>query len=179
MRLRPGWMPSVLIGVLLIVGGGIGLLLAASHSARLPGTPVAVPLPDVTLTSMEGKTVSLADLRGRPLLINFWATWCPPCQEEMPALERVDRKWRERGATVMAINFEEDGQAIRQYLAENGLSLPVFQDPVGEAAQLFDITYLPTTLFVDAEGVIRSRNEGPLSQGQMEAGLRAVQVSEP
>ena len=179
MRLRPGWIPSVLIGVLLIVGGGIGLLLAASHTARLPGTPVAAPLPDVTLSSMEGKAVNLADLRGRPLLINFWATWCLPCQEEMPALERVDRKWRERGAMVLAINFEEDGQAIREYLAENGLSLPVFQDTAGEVAQKLNITYLPTTLFVDSDGVIRSRNEGPLSQGQMEAGLRAVQGSEP
>ena len=179
MRSRLRWVPSVLIGVLLIAGGGIGLLLAASQAARLPGTPVAVPLPDVTLTTMEGETVNLAELRGRSLLINFWATWCPPCQEEMPALERVDRKWRERGVTVLAINFEEDGQAIRQYLTENELSLPVLQDTAGDAAIELDITYLPTTLFVDAEGVIRSRNEGALSQGQLEAGLRAVQANAP
>jgi hypothetical protein len=75
---------------------------------------------------------------------------------------------------VVVINFEEDAETIRQYLAENGLSLPVFQDSGGEVAQILDITYLPTTLFVDSTGVIRSRNEGPLSQGQMEAGMRAL-----
>jgi thiol-disulfide isomerase/thioredoxin len=135
---------------------------------------VAAPLPDVTVTTLGGEAVTLADLRGRPLLINFWATWCPPCREEMPALERIERKWTERGAAVVVINFEEDAETIRQYLAENGLSLPVFQDSGGEVAQILDITYLPTTLFVDSTGVIRSRNEGPLSQGQMEAGMRAL-----
>ena len=165
---------SVLIGILLIAGGGIGLLLAVSRSARLPGTPVAAPLPDVIVTTLGGEVVNLADLGGRPLLINFWATWCPPCREEMPALERVERKWAERGAAVIVINFEEDEATIRRYLAENGLSLRVFQDSSGEVAQKLDITYLPTTLFVDGTGVIRSRNESVLSQGQMEAGLRAL-----
>ena len=135
---------------------------------------MAKPLPEVIVTDMAGQPVSLSDLRGRPLLINFWATWCPPCREEMPALERIERKRAERGAAVIVINFEEDEATIRRYLAENGLSLRVFQDNRGEVAQILDITHLPTTLFVDDEGVIRSRNEGPLSQGQMEAGLRAL-----
>ena len=92
----------------------------------------------------------------------------------MPALERVERKWAERGAAVIVINFEEDEATIQRYLTENGLSLRVFQDSSGEVAQKLDITYLPTTLFVDGTGVIRSRNESVLSQGQMEAGLRAL-----
>ena len=92
----------------------------------------------------------------------------------MPAIERVERKWAERGAVVMVINFEEDEATIQRYLAENGLSLRAFQDRSGEVAQELNITYLPTTLFVDDKGVIRSRNEGVLSQGQMEAGLRAL-----
>ena len=166
---------SVLAGVLLIVGGAIGLARVAQEGvARLPGMLVATPLPEVTVTDMAGRPVDLADLRGRPLLINFWATWCPPCREEMPALERIERKWAERGAAVVVINFEEDEETIRRYLAENGLSLPVFQDSSGDVTQILDITYLPTTLFVDSAGVIRSRNEGALSQGQMEAGLRAL-----
>ena len=165
---------SVLIGVVLIAGGVIGLWLAVSRTAQLPGTPVAAALPDVTVTTLGGEAVNLADLRGRPLLINFWATWCPPCREEMPALERIERKWAERGAVVVVINFAEDAETIRGYLAENGLSLSVFQDSSGEVAQKLDITYLPTTLFVDSAGVIRSRNGGALSQGQMEAALRAL-----
>ena len=171
---RLGQIASVLIGVLLIGGGAIGLFLASFRPASLPGTPMAVPLPAVTVTDLAGQTVNLADLRGRPVLINFWATWCPPCREEMPALERVERKWAERGAAVIVINFEEDKATIRRYLAENGLSLRVFQDSSGEVAQKLDITYLPTTLFVDGTGVIRSRNEEVLSQSQMEAGLRAL-----
>ena len=175
MHSRIGRAVSVLVGVLLIGGGAIGLLRVVQQQlARLPGTLVATPLPEVTMTDMAGRPVSLADLRGRPLLINFWATWCPPCREEMPALEQIERKWAERGAAVVVINFEEDAETICGYLAENGLSLPVFQDNSGEVAQKLDITYLPTTLFVHSAGVIRSRNEGPLSQGQMEAGLRAL-----
>lgn len=172
---RLGRIASILVGVLLIGGGVIGLMrLVQQQSARLPGTLTAEPLPEVIVTDMAGRPVSLPELRGQPLLINFWATWCPPCREEMPALEWIDRKWAARGAAVVAINFEEDEETIRRYLAENGLSLPVFQDNRGEVAQILDITYLPTTLFVDDEGVIRSRNEGPMSQGQMEAGLRAL-----
>ena len=158
----------------MIAGGGIGLLLAVSQSARLPGMPTAAPLPDVTVTTLSGEVVNLADLRGRPVLINFWATWCPPCREEMPALERIESRWAERHVAVVVINFEEDEKTIRGYLTENRLSLPIFQDTSGKAAEQLNITYLPTTLFVDSTGVIRSRNEGSLSQGQMEAGLRML-----
>jgi thiol-disulfide isomerase/thioredoxin len=159
---------------LLIAGGVAGLVWVASRAARLPGAAVAAPLPQVTVSTLAGERIDLADLRGRPVLINFWATWCPPCAEEMPALERVERKWAARGAAVLAINFEEDRQAIERYLEESGLSLPVYTDSAGEVAKMLDITYLPTTLFVDAAGVVRSRVEGPLTQGQMEAGLRAL-----
>lgn len=174
MRCRSSKLISVWIGVLLIAGGVAGLFVAASRAARLPGTPVSTLLPDVRVSALDGEVLSLGDLRGRPVLINFWATWCPPCREEMPALARVERKWAGRGAAVLAINFEEDRAAIERYLEENGLALPVYADSAGEAAELLDITYLPTTLFVDGAGVIRSRVEGPLTQGQMEAGLRAL-----
>lgn len=179
MQSRVGRHLSVLAGVLLIAGGAWGLVrLIERQMVQLPGTLVATPLPEVTITELAGRTVALAELRGRPVLINFWATWCPPCREEMPALERVERVWRERGAVVLAVNFEEDGETIRRYLAENGLTLPVYQDGAGVAAEKLDITYLPTTLFVDGAGTIRSRVEGPLTRVQIETGLRALLAAE-
>lgn len=173
MQTRIGRIVSILIGVALIVAGMAALAgVLESRLAQLPGTPVAKQLPEVTVTAIDGRELALSDLRGRPVLINFWATWCPPCREEMPALERIEKRWKERGAAVVVVNFEEDGDTIRQYLAANGLALAVYQDEQGIVAEQLDITYLPTTLLVDAGGVIRSRTEGPLSAGQMEAGLR-------
>jgi thiol-disulfide isomerase/thioredoxin len=123
----------------------------------------------------SGAPVSLAELRGRPLVLNFWATWCPPCDEEMPALEALHRQQGSEGVQVVTVNLQEAPEVVAGYLAARGLTLPVLLDSAGTLASELDVTYLPTTFFVDEEGVIRSRVRRALALEEMQAGVRVLQ----
>jgi thiol-disulfide isomerase/thioredoxin len=135
---------------------------------------MARALPDVTLLDASGAPVSLDELRGRPLVLNFWATWCPPCDEEMPALEALYRQQGSDGVQVVTVNLQETPDVVASYLAEKGLTLPVLLDSAGELAGELDVTYLPTTFFVDEAGIIRSRVRRALALEEMQTGVKAL-----
>jgi thiol-disulfide isomerase/thioredoxin len=164
---------SLVIGLGLLVAGALGVLALLTRPS-LPGEPVVQALPAVTLLDASGAPVSLADLQGRPLVLNFWATWCPPCDEEMPALEALYRQQGGEGAQVVAVNLQETPPVVATYLAAKGLTLPVLLDSAGELAAQLDITYLPTTFFVDEAGIIRSRVRRALTLEEMQEGVRAL-----
>jgi thiol-disulfide isomerase/thioredoxin len=166
---------SLLVGIGLLVAGALGVLALLARP-NLPGEPIAQALPNVTVLDTSGAPVSLADLRGRPLVLNFWATWCPPCDEEMPALEALYRQQGGDGAQVVAVNLQETPPVVAAYLAERGLTLPVLLDSAGELAAQLDVTYLPTTFFVDETGIIRSRVRSALTLEVMQAGVKSLQL---
>jgi|GEM_PF-763496 len=165
---------NLLIGIALLAAGALGLLALLTRPS-LPGEPMAQPLPDVTLLDASGAPVSLAELRGRPLLLNVWATWCPPCDGEMPALEALHQQQGGAGAQVVAVNLQEASPVVAAYLAEKGLTLPVLLDGAGELAAQLDVTYLPTTFFVDEARIIRSRVRRALTLEEMQTALMALQ----
>lgn len=113
--------------------------------------------PDFQLESLDGQAISLAELRGRPVIINFWATWCGPCRTEMPALQEIyeDRDWEERGLVILAVNLGESASAVRKFMEANGLSFTVLLDSEGRTGMLYNAQYIPTTYFVDNDGIIR------------------------
>ncbi|HSN76096.1 MAG TPA: TlpA disulfide reductase family protein [Anaerolineae bacterium] len=164
---------SLVVGLGLLVAGALAVLALLTRPS-LPGEPMAQALPDVTLLDTSGAPVRLADLRGRPLLLNFWATWCPPCDEEMPALEALYLQQGGEGVQVVAVNLQEAPQMVATYLAAKGLTLPVLLDSAGELAAQLDVTYLPTTFFVDETGIIRSRVGRALTLEEMQEGVRAL-----
>ena len=164
---------SLVVGLGLLVAGALGVLALLTRPS-LPGESMAQALPDVTLLDTSGAPVSLAELRGRPLLLNFWATWCPPCDEEMPALEALHQQQGGEGAQVVAVNLQETSPVVAAYLAERGLTMPVLLDGAGELAAQLDVTYLPTTFFVDEAGIIRSRVRRALTLEEMQAGVKAL-----
>lgn len=164
---------SLVIGLGLLVAGALGVLALLTRPS-LPGEPMAQALPDVTLLDASGAPVNLAELRGRPLVLNVWATWCPPCDEEMPALEALHQQQGGAGAQVVAVNLQEAPEVVAGYLAARGLTLPVLLDSAGELAAQLDVTYLPTTFFVDEAGVIRSRVRRTLTLEEMQTGVKAL-----
>jgi thiol-disulfide isomerase/thioredoxin len=155
----------------LFLGGGLllGLFLAAAAlfmfapAAKRSATPPATgkTVPDFTLRSIDGGEVKLADLKGTPVVINFWATWCPPCQGEMPLLDSTARRLNGK-VVFLAIDYDEKAGDVEAYAATNGLSLPILLDPGGKVAERFYVFNFPTTFFIDSEGVLRAQHIGQL-----------------
>ncbi|MDA8212392.1 MAG: TlpA disulfide reductase family protein [Clostridia bacterium] len=137
---------------------------------------VGYPAPDFTLTDLGGKTVSLSDLRGEPVYLNFWATWCPPCREEMPDIQQV---YTEKGQQVrfLAVNLtgtEKSVQGVREFLSAGGYTFPVLLDEDNAVAEQYQVRAIPTSIFIDAAGVITYRYAGAMNKEKLEAALEKL-----
>ena len=136
-----------------------GLAAGAVGSVSAPATaqnvaqawPKGRALPPLNGLDLKGQTWNLAALRGRPVLINFWATWCAPCKEEMPTLQTLAELEGERLA-VLAVNVREPLPRVRRYVQSSGLSLPVLPDPKGEITRAWGMTVFPSTVLIDTAG---------------------------
>jgi thiol-disulfide isomerase/thioredoxin len=116
--------------------------------------PPAGPASDFVLLDLAGRPVRLAELRGRVVLLNFWATWCAPCREEMPALEALARELGGQGLVVLTVNFEEAPETVRTFVREVGLTLPVLLDADGAVARRYRVTALPASFLVARDGAL-------------------------
>ena len=137
---------------------GLILLLLFSGGTLAAGTLTPVddrpPAPDFTLDDMAGNPVRLADFRGQVLVVNFWATWCPPCRKEMPSIEKGARWLARFNGRFIAINMGEKPAAIRRYLKDQPLDLQILLDPDARTAGDWGVEGLPVTFVVDPEGRI-------------------------
>ncbi len=117
-------------------------------------TPLSPPVaaPEFELEQYEGDPTRLADYRGVPVIVNFWATWCPPCREELPSMNRAWRKIREQGVMMLAVNVAEDEETIFAFLAEYPIEFPVLMDTDGRTVGSWPVKGLPTTFVVDPAG---------------------------
>lgn len=133
---------------------------------------VGEPAPDFRLENPDGQSVSLSDFRGKPVLLNFWATWCPPCRNEMSYLQEVYEEWSGKGLVVLAINLGEDPTEVKRFLQAQGLSLPVLIDVPGDSAHQYNIFSIPTSFFIDSDGIIQQKIIGAFpSKGAIETHL--------
>ena len=167
-----------LAGVTLAIGA---LLFAfASGFGRDPHeVPFALkgkPAPDFTLTRLDtGEQVTLAQLRGRPFVLNFWASWCGPCQLEHPTLARAAQRYREE-ARFFGVVFEDTPEEARSFARPIDPSFPQLVDPHSRMAVDYGVTGVPETYFIDAEGILRDKYVGPLLEEQeLATRLRALQ----
>lgn len=146
------------LGLLLIVASIYFILRDPLPRADPSAVPAKVnfPAPELTLTDIQGRSRSLADYRGQVVLVNLWATWCPPCKEEMPALQAFYEKHREHGFIIIAINDGESKEAVLQFVKEYELTFPVWLDPTYIATeQAFKTLNLPSSFVIDRKGTIR------------------------
>jgi peroxiredoxin len=118
--------------------------------------------PGFRLPSLAGEEVDLASYRGKVVVLNFWATWCPPCVAEMPSLQRLHRALGPEGLAVVTVSTDEDEEALREFVTRHGLDLPVLLDPGGEvASSAYRTTGYPETFVLDRSGVLLSHTIGP------------------
>lgn len=119
--------------------------------------------PDFRLPTLDGDVVQLSALRGRPVLVNFWASWCGPCGSEMPALEQVARDYRGSGLVVIGVNQLEDQATVRQFVQELGLTFPIALDQDGTTSRQWQVYGIPQTYLIGPDGIIRKAWIGPLT----------------
>ena len=129
---------------------------------------------DVPLQDLNGSPIRLADLRGKGVWINFWASWCPPCQQETPILRETSDLYRNRGVVLIAIEVQETADVGRQYAERYNLRYTIGADVTGGVFRAYRVYGLPTQFFIDAKGVIRSVVQGPLSKDSAIANLDAI-----
>lgn len=140
------------------------------------------PMPDFTLSDLNGKPTSLASLEGQVVVLNFWATWCPPCRREMPLLDAVQKEYGPRGVTVVGIDLEESPETVRAYIESVGVQYPIWlDDPAQNASDRTRDVYtkiggvgLPTTVFIDRNGTIQSSQVGELSRGVLQSRIGSL-----
>jgi len=117
---------------------------------------------DFKVSALDGSTLRLADLRGKVVFLNLWATWCPPCKEEMPAMEKLWQRYKERGLVVIALSMDSGGaKAVKPFIEHAKFTYPVGLDPKMEVAQLYGARAVPATFIIDRRGNLHSIALGP------------------
>jgi len=160
-----------------VLGLAVALTAGACTNGSLgapAGGGVGRQAPDFRLESLDGRQVSLADYAGQVVLLNFWATWCPPCKEEIPAIERAYVAHRGEGFMVLGINEGEALEIVQTFASELGITYPVLIDKRGNVAAQYRRRGLPLTLIVDRNGVIQVRHEGYVTAGQLDKYLSGL-----
>jgi peroxiredoxin len=128
-------------------------LVACSPSGAGPAVQ-GEPAPDFTFTDQAGKQYSLADFRGKVVLVNFWATWCPPCVEEMPSMEQLQRRMAQRPFVILALSVDDSWERVNRFMNANGLTLPVYDDFDKKISTLYGSFKYPETYIVDKKGKV-------------------------
>jgi peroxiredoxin len=159
------------LGLILIAVSGYFILRDVSAQNDLSTVPVQVsfPAPKLTLADLNGVTRSLADYRGQVILVNLWATWCPPCKEEMPTLQAYYNKHNDEGFTIIAINDGDPAPDVAQFVKDYRLTFPVWLDPTYIATeQAFKTLNLPSSFVIDRGGTIRLQWVGEINRKMLE-----------
>ncbi len=130
------------------------LLIGCSRSPKPPR--IGNPAPDFTVTDAD-RTVSLKDLRGKVVVLNFWATWCPPCVDEMPSLVQMQKELKDRGVTVLAVSVDDDSRQYHSFLEKYKVDLLTVRDPRQRSNELYGTFKYPETYIIDRQGVLRRK----------------------
>lgn len=150
------------IAAMLICLCATSVFAASPAGERQTLTPAQrpAPAPEFTLPDLDGKTHALADYRGKVVVLNFWATWCPPCRYEMPSMQRAWEKVRDEGIVFIAVDVGEDSDTVFTFLADYPVEFPLLLDEEAKVIEQYPVTGLPTTYVIDPQGRITHRAVG-------------------
>lgn len=168
----------IFIAGLIIVSAGLWYLIFTNSSFQKPpssmdnGVRLGKISPSFTLDSLAGEKVTVGQL-GEITVINFWATWCPPCQEEMPELDQFAKRNQQK-INFYAVNLEESNGKVREFMNKNKYTMAVLLDKEGVVAQQFQVTAIPTTIIVDKNGLIKHRKSGAMTMNELEGIINSL-----
>ncbi|MBT2638056.1 redoxin domain-containing protein [Bacillus sp. ISL-39] len=139
---------------------------AIEASKAATGIGAGMVSPNFKLKNLAGEEVSLKDYRGKKVMLNFWATWCPPCKEEMPAMERFYKE-KSKDVEILAVNLDPQNNVI-SFVKDNDLTFPILLDHDGSTQQTYSIISIPTTFIIDEQGLILKKHIGSMTYDQMQ-----------
>ena len=176
---------SIAIIVLLLAIAAVNFL-GPSFAEEKPAQPVASgaantadssapaegeAAPDFVLTSLDGEAVRLSDYRGKKVILNFWATWCPPCKAEMPHMQKFYEDNKDQGIEVLAVNLtsiDKGEESVQAFVEKFGLTFPIPMDRDGQLGPQYQAVTIPTTYIIDTEGIIQKKVVGPMDEAMMQ-----------
>jgi peroxiredoxin len=135
-------------------------LALLTAGAAFAGVQKGQRAPEFSLPSLKGSNVALSQLRGKVVLVDFWAQWCEPCKKELPQLDRLSKEYASKGVVVLAVNIDKQRDNAERMVKQLGLTLDVLLDPAGSVAGTYDLPKMPTSFVVDKKGIVRYVNEG-------------------
>ncbi len=170
----------LLVLILVLVLGGAGFLYSRLGnqgnnitSGQQQGNEGPVAAPNFTVTDSNGTSIALEDFRGKPVVINFWATWCNFCVKEMPHFEESFQQYGDEVHFLM-VNVQESPDAAKSFMEKNGYSFPVYYDTNGSASGAFGVSGLPATFFIDSDGNAVAQARGALSPEMLQRGIDMI-----
>jgi len=160
--------------VLVIIFAALGSAFYTSYKSDNSLVKVGEPAPDFTLTNLEGEQVKLSDYRGKGILLNFWASWCEPCKVEMPHMEKQYQLLKEQGIVILAVNIQESHLAVSTFAKRNNLTFPILLDTDKSVTNRYGIGPIPSTFFIDQNGIVVSKVEQIMNERQINHSLQTV-----
>lgn len=147
--------------ILVLIAGAAWIILNAAPTDTAPAVAASAPqagfiAPDFTLKTPEGETYTLSELKGNAVLVNLWATWCPPCRAEMPAIQKMYDEYKDQGFVVLAVNstIQDSASEIPIFTEEYTLSFPILLDELGDVSRMYQVRSLPSSYFINRLGII-------------------------
>lgn len=146
------------------------------------GTPVGITpgdqAPDFELEMLNGETAKLSDFKGKRILLNLWASWCPPCREEMPDIQDLHTTYKDDNFMVIGVNLttsEKSIQNVKDFVEDYELTFPIFMDVNNEVGEAYQAISIPTSVFIDSEGIVQKRVIGSMSRGIIEENIKKLE----
>jgi peroxiredoxin len=168
---------------MVILAAGLGWIFISADQAgtttagEIPAPREGFLAPDFSLVTTDGENITLSDLRGQAVLVNLWATWCPPCRAEMPAMQKLYDEYKDQGFMVLAVNmtYQDNPLAVLPFTQEYDLTFPILLEETGSVAGKYELRSLPSSFFIDRDGFIQEVViGGPMSEALLRTRIEAI-----
>ena len=170
----------ILLYSLILIAGAAWIFFSADSTnatGKTSAPQAGFSAPDFTLQTPEGEIYTLSELKGSAVLINLWATWCPPCRAEMPAIEKMYQEYKDQGLVVLAVNmtYQDDPANVAPFIQEYNLTFPVLLEETGKVGAAYQLRSLPSSYFIDRTGVIQEVViGGPMSEALLRTRIEQI-----
>jgi len=169
-QLDPRWIIAGAVVAIVVLVALMFVFREDSSTTTTSASSSALPAPDFTVPSLDGDKLSLHDFRGQYVLVNFWASWCPPCKAEMPDLHTYYLEYKNKGFTLLAINVNDDPNSARAFIEANGFTFPVGLDTDGRVFNSYGGSALPTSFLIDPQGgLVKAWRPGAITRAMLDA----------